>query len=232
MVYTVGEMAKMLEVPASTLRYYDKEGLLPFVERSPGGMRMFQEKDFEWLQVIGCLKKAGMPLRDIRVYIELAMQGDDTIGERLALFEHQREVLREQMEQLQRTMDVLDYKCWYYETAREAGSVGAVQQLDAAQIPERFRSVRGELRSAPGTDRSSKGNRRRNCMNFICKNWKGTLLCLVIALPCWWLGKRFPIVGGPVFAIVSGMIVTLFIRDRSTLQSGITFVSKRCCSTP
>lgn len=120
-------MAKMLEVPASTLRYYDKEGLLPFVERSPGGMRMFQEKDFEWLQVIGCLKKAGMPLRDIRVYIELAMQGDDTIGERLALFEHQREVLREQME-----------------------------QLDAAQIPERFRSVRGELRSAPGTDRNSK----------------------------------------------------------------------------
>ncbi len=127
MVYTVGEMAKMLEVPASTLRYYDKEGLLPFVERSPGGIRMFQEKDFEWLQVIGCLKKAGMPLRDIRVYIELAMQGDATIGERLALFEHQREVLREQME-----------------------------QLDAAQIPERFRSVRGELRSAPGTDRSSK----------------------------------------------------------------------------
>ena len=49
----------------------------------------------------------------------------------------------------------------------------------------------------------------------------------MIALPCWWLGKRFPIVGGPVFAIVSGMIVTLFIRDRSTLQSGITFVSKK-----
>lgn len=127
MVYTVGEMAKMLEVPASTLRYYDKERLLPFVERSPGGMRMFQEKDFEWLQVTGCLKEAGMPLWDIRVYIELAMQGDDTIGERLALFEHQREVQHEQM-----------------------------QQLDAAQIPERFRSVRGELRSAPGTDRNSK----------------------------------------------------------------------------
>ena len=64
-------------------------------------------------------------------------------------------------------------------------------------------------------------------MNFIRKNWKGTLLCLVIALPCWWPGKRFPIVGGPVFAIVCGMIVTLFIRDRSTLQSGITFVSKK-----
>ena len=79
MMYTVGEMAKLLGVPASTLRYYDKEGLLPFVERSPGGMRMFQEKDYEWLQVIGCLKKTGMPLKNIRTYIDMAMQGDETI---------------------------------------------------------------------------------------------------------------------------------------------------------
>lgn len=49
MVYTVGETARMLEVPASTLRYYDKEGLLPFVERSSGGIRMFRDVDFEWL---------------------------------------------------------------------------------------------------------------------------------------------------------------------------------------
>ena len=52
MIYTVGEMAKMLDVPASTLRYYDKEGLLPFVERSPGGIRMFQESDYGWLKII------------------------------------------------------------------------------------------------------------------------------------------------------------------------------------
>ena len=68
-----------LDVPASTLRFYDKEGLLPFVERLPGGIRMFQESDFEWLQVIGCMKKAGMSIRDIRQYIELALRGDDTI---------------------------------------------------------------------------------------------------------------------------------------------------------
>ena len=57
MIYTVGEMAKMLDVPASTLRYYDKEGLLPFVERSPGGIRMFRESDYSWLKIISCLKK-------------------------------------------------------------------------------------------------------------------------------------------------------------------------------
>ena len=65
-MYTVGEMAKMLGVPASTLRYYDKEGLLPFVGRSAGGIRMFRESDLEWLRIIGCMKKAGMSIRAIR----------------------------------------------------------------------------------------------------------------------------------------------------------------------
>ena len=64
MIYTVGEMAQKLGVPASTLRYYDKEGLLPFVERSSGGIRMFRENDFEWLQVIRCMKKAGMSIKN------------------------------------------------------------------------------------------------------------------------------------------------------------------------
>ena len=93
MIYTVGEMAKMLDVPASTLRYYDKEGLLPFVERSPGGIRMFQESDYSWLKIISCLKKAGMSLKDIREYINLALQGDETIEQRLELFYKQREIL-------------------------------------------------------------------------------------------------------------------------------------------
>ena len=81
-----------LDVPASTLRFYDKEGLLPFVERLPGGIRMFQDTDLEWLQ-IGCMKKAGMSIRDIRQYIEQAQQGDDTIVLRLVILHRQREVL-------------------------------------------------------------------------------------------------------------------------------------------
>ena len=59
------------------------------------------------------------------------------------------------------------------------------------------------------------------------KNYKGILLCLVIAIPCWFLGKKFPIVGGPVFAILLGMVITLLVSDKSALQSGITFVSKK-----
>lgn len=149
MVYTVGEMAKLLGVTASTLRYYDKEGLLPFVERSSGGIRMFQESDIEWLQVIGCMKKAGMSIKDIRRYIEMALQGDDTIALRLAMFQRQRQVLQQQLQELRHTMEMVDYKCWYYETAQKAGTVAVPQEMDLAQVPERFRRIRQELRSMP-----------------------------------------------------------------------------------
>ena len=135
MAYTVGEMAKRLDVPASTLRYYDKEGLLPFVARSPGGIRMFQDTDLEWLRVIGCLKKAGMSIKNIRSYITLAMQGDETIDQRLALFENQREVLRAQLAELQETMETLEYKCWFYETAKEAGTTDVPQSMTLEEIP-------------------------------------------------------------------------------------------------
>lgn len=146
MAYTVGEMAKRLDVPASTLRYYDKEGLLPFVSRSPGGMRMFQDTDLEWLKVIGCLKKAGMSIKNIRVYIELAMQGDETIDQRLELFRNQREVLRKQMAELQETMETLEYKCWFYETAQEAGTVAAPQSMTVEDIPEEHRETYRRLK--------------------------------------------------------------------------------------
>ena len=64
-------------------------------------------------------------------------------------------------------------------------------------------------------------------MNFIKTNWKGFLLCLIIALPSWLLGKRFPIIGGPVIAILLGMILTLFIKDKTQLEAGIKFTSKK-----
>lgn len=146
MIYTVGEMAQKLGVPASTLRYYDKEGLLPFVERSSGGIRMFRENDFEWLQVIRCMKKAGMSIKDIRQYIELSMQGDDTIDTRLEMFRHQREVLTQQIQQLQHTLETVEYKCWFYEAAKAAGTVDVPGAMTDADVPEQFRAIRQELR--------------------------------------------------------------------------------------
>ncbi len=64
-------------------------------------------------------------------------------------------------------------------------------------------------------------------MSFIQKNAKGILLCLVLAIPCWFLGQAVPVVGGPVFGILAGMLITLLLKDKTQFQSGITFVSKK-----
>ena len=146
MFYTVGEMAKKLGVAPSTLRYYDKEGLLPFVERSSGGIRVFKEADYEWLKVIECLKKTGMPLKDIKTFIEMAVQGDETIDERLKLIRKQREEVGKQIAELQETMDTLNFKCWYYETAKSAGTTAVPREMKLEELPEEFREIRKKLR--------------------------------------------------------------------------------------
>ena len=147
MVYTVGEMAKLLGVTALTLRYYDKEALLPFVERSSGGIRMFRESDIEWLRVIECMKKAGMSIKDIRQYIELALKGDDTIELRLMMFRRQKEVLQQKMAEMQHTMAMVEYKCWYYETAKAAGTVEVPQNMKESDVPKPFHDIRRELKN-------------------------------------------------------------------------------------
>ena len=146
MVYTVGEMAKRLGVAPSTLRYYDKEGLLPFVERSSGGIRVFKDSDYEWLNVIGCLKKTGMPLKYIKSFIEMAKQGDETIELRLALFVKQQLAVKEKIEELEETLRTLEFKEWYYEIARENGSTDVPRNMAINELPEKFRDVRQKLR--------------------------------------------------------------------------------------
>lgn len=146
MIYTVGEMAKKIGVAPSTLRYYDKEGLLPFVERSSGGIRVFKEADYEWLKVIECLKKTGMPLKDIKTFIEMAMQGDETIDERLELIRKQRDEVGRQIAELQETMDTLNFKCWYYEIAKSAGTTAVPRGMKLEELPEEFREIRKKLR--------------------------------------------------------------------------------------
>lgn len=146
MLYTVGEMAKKLGVAPSTLRYYDQEGLLPFVERSESGIRVFKEEDCEWLAVIGCLKKTGMKLCDIKTFIEMAMRGDETVEPRLALIVKQKQAVKAQIAELEETLRTLEFKEWYYETAKAHGTTEVPKNMTVDEIPERFRNVRARLK--------------------------------------------------------------------------------------
>lgn len=136
MLYTIGEMARKMNIAPSTLRYYDKEGLLPFVERSGGGIRMFKESDMEWLSMIECLKKTGMSIKGIKTFIDLCLEGDATIHERLQLIRRQRDAVQEQIRQLNQTLLRLNYKEWYYETAETAGTCAVHQTLTRDDIPK------------------------------------------------------------------------------------------------
>lgn len=146
MFYTVGEMAKRLGVAPSTLRFYDKEGMLPFVERSGGGIRVFKDSDFEWLLIIECLKKTGMPLKDIKEFILMAMQGDDTIDSRLDLIIKQKESVEKQIAELSEIHKVLQFKQWYYETAKTEGTTSVPRNMTLDELPEEFRAIRKKLR--------------------------------------------------------------------------------------
>jgi DNA-binding transcriptional MerR regulator len=122
MCYSIGEISEKLNLPKSTIRYYDKEGLLPFVERKESGIRVFAESDVSMLQVIECLKSTGLSIKDIKKFSEWCLKGDQTLQERYELFLESRKKVKEQMAELEKTLELIEHKCWYYETALEAGT--------------------------------------------------------------------------------------------------------------
>ena len=142
MFYTVGEMAKKAGITASALRYYDKEGLLPPIERTSGGIRMFREEDVEWLHLIECLKKTGMSLKEIKMFVDWVKEGDSTIQSRLALIDRQRQAVIGQIEKLNQTLDMLEYKHWYYSVAAKVGTCAASETLPDSEIPENIRKIK------------------------------------------------------------------------------------------
>ncbi len=120
--FTIKDAARFMGVPTSTIRYYDKEGLLPFVERKESGYRIFTEKDIAALRIIDCLKKTGMSIREIRQFSEWIEQGDASLQQRYEMFLERRRIVEKQMAELQKILDIVNYKCWYYETAVAAGT--------------------------------------------------------------------------------------------------------------
>jgi DNA-binding transcriptional MerR regulator len=86
MNYTIKQVAEKMGVTVPTLRYYDKEGLLPFVDKKPNGTRVFKDEDFKGLEIITCMKNSGTPIKDIKRYMDLCKEGDSTLQERLEIF--------------------------------------------------------------------------------------------------------------------------------------------------
>ena len=120
--YSISEVAKHFDVAPHTLRYYDKEGLLPYVERTESGNRVFKDKDFAWLQIVNCLKDTGVSIKQIKEYLVWCQIGDPSLETRLQFMLEHKKNIQNQIDELKKCTELIDFKIWYYETAIEAGT--------------------------------------------------------------------------------------------------------------
>ena len=134
-MYTIGQVSKMFNLPISTLRYYDKEGLFPNITRS-SGIRKFSESEIDALQVIECLKKSKLEIKDIKQFMEWCKQGSATYSNRLALFKKQEEAVENEIKNLESVLCMLKYKCWYYEQAKKDGSEDNILAMLPDNLPK------------------------------------------------------------------------------------------------
>ena len=122
MSYTIQQVANMTGIPATTLRYYDKEGLLPFLERRSSGYREFSDIDLASLQIVQCLKATGMSVAEMKQFSDWVRGGDATLKERLDMFLRRQEAVERQIEELQRSLAAINYQCDTYSPPLNAGT--------------------------------------------------------------------------------------------------------------
>lgn len=139
-MYTIGQVAEMFGLPISTLRYYDKQGLFPKMERI-SGIRKFSETEIEALRVIECLKKAGMEIREIRQFMEWCTEGAATYSQRKALIEAKKVHMEEEIRRMNQALDMLKFKSWYYEQAIQDGGEEGIPAMIPNGLPKEIRAA-------------------------------------------------------------------------------------------
>ena len=113
-MYSIQDVSKKTGLSAHTLRYYEKEGLLSHVERTPGGFRQYTDEDMEALGLICCLKNTGMSLQEITRFVNLTHEGDQTLRERVELLRGHRENVIARMEEMQKYLEKVTWKLNFF----------------------------------------------------------------------------------------------------------------------
>ena len=118
---TIKEVAEKYGISGDTLRYYERVGMIPPVSRTPSGIRDYGEQDLGWVELVLCMRGAGLPIEAIIEYVKLFRMGDSTFGARLELLREQRDELLEKKATIEATIDRLNYKIERYEEAVRTG---------------------------------------------------------------------------------------------------------------
>ncbi len=134
-MYTIGQISEMFGLPISTLRYYDRQGLFPGMERT-SGIRRFGDREVETLRIIECLKRSGLDLKDIKQFIDWCGQGAATYEQRRELFVKQKKAVEAEITHLNKVLDMLRFKCWFYEQCVSDGTDENARKLLPDRLPE------------------------------------------------------------------------------------------------
>lgn len=141
MFYTIGEVSKKYNLPLSTLRYYDNEGLIPNLEKDAKGNRKFSENNLEALKVIECLKKSGLEIKEIKKFMEWTQEGNKSFTKRKNLFLERKKIVEQEIEQLNRVLNMLKFKCWYYEEAIKYNDEEKVKNIKLEEMPKEIKKA-------------------------------------------------------------------------------------------
>lgn len=133
-MYTIGQVSEMFDLPISTLRYYDKEGFFPNLVRK-GNIRYFSNNEIEALRLIECLKKSGLGIKEINQFFTWVSQGSASYENRKELFEARKLAVEAEIENLQKTLSLLEFKCWYYSKAMEDGTEEYIREMLPDKLP-------------------------------------------------------------------------------------------------
>lgn len=134
MEYTIGQVAKLTGLSISTIRYYDKEGLLNGINRK-SGIRSFNDKDLNTIRVIECLKNSGMLIKEIRDFMKLCEEGDSSLNERYNFFLDQEKKVKDQIKSLNQTLKLIKFKQWYYLKAISDNTESIVKNMSIDDMP-------------------------------------------------------------------------------------------------
>ncbi|GGG61063.1 MerR family transcriptional regulator [Paenibacillus radicis (ex Gao et al. 2016)] len=114
MSFSIKEASERLGCPAHTIRYYEKEGLLPFIKRDEHGNRLFEQQDLHWIKLMTCFRATGMPVAALKKIVDLAIAGPQTIPERRLLLENHKQELKRRQQELDDAFEAVDYKLSVY----------------------------------------------------------------------------------------------------------------------
>ena len=145
MVYSIGEVAKLFNIAPSTLRYYEKEGLLSQVKRKSSGVREFDEQDCRDLLMIDSLKRCGMSIKEISRFADLMRGGTGTLQARSDVLRSQVKLVKRQLKEQKAHLRRLEYEAWLYEKAIETGSMEVAEQVPLSMVPKKLRKAKKKL---------------------------------------------------------------------------------------